>query len=381
MKRKEKKGYSYFKTKIFLKGLAVALLACIATGVFYQYVWKNQGGNWLVTIFHDVFMLDWGTSRNIYHQVFVNNEKVIWILCAALLFFLPCWCYLMDLTKYFKKIDQGIDALLEEKAQEITLPPELSELEGKLNTVRQTLEKRTLEAKLAEQRKNDLVMYLAHDIRTPLTSVIGYLSLLDEAKDMPQEMREKYTHITLDKANRLEVLVNEFFEITRYNLQQIPLQKENIDLYYMLVQLTEEFYPITSRKGNSITLQAREDLTVNADPTKLARVVSNVLKNAAAYADPDSEIVISAGQMDGVVKITVENHGPTIPKEKLASIFERFYRIDDARSTGSGGAGLGLAIAKEIVTLHGGDIQAESTGGITRFTVTLPAGEGNRSEV
>ena len=87
------------------------------------------------------------------------------------------------------------------------------------------------------RRRIDLVTYLAHDLKTPLTSVIGYLSLLDEAPDMPPEQKAKYTHIALDKANRLERLVNEFFEITRYNLQQIKLEKERIDLYYMLVQM------------------------------------------------------------------------------------------------------------------------------------------------
>lgn len=189
---------------------------------------------------------------------------------------------------------------------------------------------------------------------------------------MPPEQKAKYTHIALDKANRLERLVNEFFEITRYNLQQIKLEKEQIDLYYMLVQMVDEFYPILSAKGNTAVLHANEDLSVCGDPMKLARVFNNILKNAAAYSFPNSEIIISAEKQDKQMVISFENQGPTIPAEKLSMIFERFYRMDEARSSDAGGAGLGLAIAKEIITLHGGTIIAESNESSTVFTVSLP---------
>ncbi|UUZ95061.1 HAMP domain-containing histidine kinase [Paenibacillus sp. P25] len=217
-----------------------------------------------------------------------------------------------------------------------------------------------------------MVVYLAHDIRTPLTSIIGYLSLLDEAPDMPMEQRAKYTRITLDKAYRLEKQINEFFEITRYNLQQIKLEKETIDLYYMLVQMTDEFYPILSEKGNTAVLHADENLTVYGDPVKLARVFNNILKNAAAYSFPNTEIDIFAEETKGYIKIVFQNQGNTIPPDKLAAIFEKFYRLDEARTAGTGGSGLGLSIAKEIVTLHGGTIVAQSKDNTVAFTVSLP---------
>ena len=137
--------------------------------------------------------------------------------------------------------------------------------EKKLNTVKQTLSRRKAEAQLAEQRKDDLVMYLAHDIRTPLTSVIGYLNLLEEEPDMSVKQRAEYVQITLDKAYRLEKMIEEFFEITRYNLQQIELSKDSIDLYYMLVQLSDELSPVLAARGNSVVLKADENLTVYAD--------------------------------------------------------------------------------------------------------------------
>lgn len=234
-------------------------------------------------------------------------------------------------------------------------------------------------------RKNDLITYLAHDLKTPLTSVVGYLSLLDEAPDMPEPQKEKYVHITLDKAQQLEKLINEFFEITRYNLQQIVLEKESVDLAFMLVQMTDEFYPVLCARGNAIRLewqteeeesgegrQAEDIFFVYADPEKLARVFNNILKNAIAYSYPDTEILVTCRAEAEYVSITFANRGKTIPAQKLDAIFEKFFRLDDARSTNNGGAGLGLAIARDIVTLHRGTITADSADEVTTFTVKIP---------
>ena len=164
---------------------------------------------------------------------------------------------------------------------------------------------------------------------------------------MPMEQKAKYVHITLEKANRLERLINEFFEITRYNIQQIVLEKEKIDLYYMLLQMMEEFYPLLSQKGNQVELHGDENVTVFGDPIKLARVFNNILKNAVAYSYDNTKIHIFLEEITPrQVVIKFQNQGRTIPKEKLSSIFEKFYRMDEARTSNTGGAGLGLAIAK-----------------------------------
>lgn len=221
-------------------------------------------------------------------------------------------------------------------------------------------------------KKNDLIAYLAHDLKTPLTSVVGYLSLLEEAPDMPDEQKAKYIHVALSKSLRLESLINEFFDITRYNLHQIELEKENIDLSYMLRQMTDEFYPVLENHGNTVKLTASESITVSADPAKLARVFNNILKNAIAYSHPNTPIDIFADSDSKEIWISFTNSGKTIPPGKLESIFEKFYRLDESRSSNTGGAGLGLAIAKEIVTRHGGTIRAVSENNVTTFTVTLP---------
>lgn len=366
-----KKPYSRLKLQLGIRFMGAVFLAILSVFAFYRLIWWKRGGDFVISVLQTVLKIDQESALTIYQQVVRNHADeivfaVVFILFGVLLSVVLTW-----FTRRFASITQGIDLLLEDEG-EIILPAELQDIERKLNTVREALKRRSMEAELAEQRKNDLVMYLAHDIRTPLTSVIGYLSLLDEASDMPAEQKAKYTHIALDKAYRLERLVNEFFEITRYNLQQIRLEKEQIDLYYMLVQMVDEFYPILSVKGNTAVLRADEDLTLCGDPVKLARVFNNILKNAAAYSFANSEIVISAQRREAQMVISFENRGPTIPAEKLSMIFERFYRMDEARGSDAGGAGLGLAIAKEIVTRHGGTITAESRDHTTVFTVSLP---------
>lgn len=259
----------------------------------------------------------------------------------------------------------------ESEASEI-FPKEYAEISTQMSEIKSVISRHEQMLKEEAARKNDLITYLAHDLKTPLTSVIGYLSLLDEAPDMPAEQKAKYVSISLDKALRLEKLINEFFEITRYNLQQIVLEKECTDISYMLVQMADEFYPILKAHGNTIEIKAPEDLNASVDPEKLARVFNNILKNAVAYSYPDTVIEIIAERAGGELTVQFCNRGKTIPKQKLESVFEKFFRLDDARSTNTGGAGLGLAIAKEIVLLHGGTITAESEDDVTTFEVKLP---------
>lgn len=251
-------------------------------------------------------------------------------------------------------------------------PVEYAEISVQMAEIKSDMQHQEQALKQEAARKNDLITYLAHDLKTPLTSVVGYLSLLEEAPDMPEEQKAKYTRITLEKALRLEKLINEFFEITRYNLQQIILEKEDIDLAFMLMQMTDEFYPILREHGNRVDLKVKDNLTVYGDSEKLARVFNNILKNAIAYSDAGTEITIWAEENDSNVTIHFRNYGKTIPAQRLDAIFEKFFRLDDARATNTGGAGLGLAIAREIVTLHGGTIMADSRDRETTFVVSLP---------
>ena len=343
---------------------------------FVDGIFQDAFANGFIALCQTIFRVDYTTALQLYSALFRQN-KSIWIMIGFLGVLVACLFVLMRrFTRYFTEISRGVDQLVEEASGDIALSPELEFMQRKLNSIKATLERRARDAREAEQRKNDLVVYLAHDIKTPLTSVIGYLSLLEEAPDLPLEQRAKYIGITLEKAYRLEQLVDEFFEITRFNLQTIVLDRQPVNLSVMLAQLLDEFYPILSAEGKRGVLEVPDGLMVYADADKLARVLQNVLKNAAAYSDAGSAITLSAARQQDGVEICVANQGRTIPKEKLDAIFEKFYRLDSARRTHTGGAGLGLAIAREIMKAHGGDVSATSEAGRTVFTITLPDGLG-----
>ena len=314
----------------------------------------------------------WGTDYSFYK--FTERNLPFYIIAVLVIFTLSRACRkLFALQDDLQQIYMGMDTLLAPEAAALALDSSLAPFAKKITDIRTTLDRRSWEAHAAEQRKNDLVVYLAHDIKTPLTSVIAYLNLLQEAPDLPTEQRTRYIGITLEKAYRLEQLIDEFFEITRFNLQSIVLYREPLHLCYMLRQMADEFYPILSATRNTVEVEAPPELTVQADPDKLARVFNNILKNAAAYSAPGTPIRIVAKQQEDEVFISFYNQGKIIPQDQLDSIFEKFYRLDSARGTKNGGAGLGLAIAKEIVTAHGGNIHAASSAQGTCFTVMLPA--------
>lgn len=253
----------------------------------------------------------------------------------------------------------------------IELPPAMRNVEDQLNLARVGALRSALAAREAIERKNDLIVYLAHDLKTPLTSVIGYLTLLRDEPEISAETRARYTGIALEKAERLEDLINEFFEITRFNLTHLELQTAQVDLTRMLQQVASEFAPLFAEKSLRCTLDLPPELPYACDPDKLARVFDNLLRNACHYATPGSEVRVAARLLPDAAVLTFENEGKTISPDKLSRIFEQFFRLDASRGTHDGGAGLGLAIAKQIVELHGGRITAESADGRVTFTILL----------
>lgn len=373
MRNNRKEEFAAFQAKIMGRCCGSALISVLVVAGLYLLLWKRRLGDAVVSLLEHLLRVSHEEAFGMYHTYFRGNKEAFFIAAIMLVFLLLLWRLFRWMSRYFKEINQGIDILLADDGVQIRLSPEMLPFERKLNTVKKTLERRKAETAFAEQRKDELGMYLAHDIRTPLTSVIGYLNLLEESPDMPLEQRAKYLRITLEKAYRLEEMINEFFEITRYNSQQIRVSREPVDLYFMLVQLSDELSPALSGRGNSVLLDVDENLTICADADKLARVFSNILKNAAAYSYPETEIRISAEKSDGQIHILFQNKGDYIPEEKLATLFDKFCRLDEARISHTGGTGLGLAIAKEIVLLHGGSIRAASEKDTVTFTVELPA--------
>ena len=312
-----------------------------------------------------------GFSRPLYY--FLTQYKEVFLiatLCMTLL--AAIYLALGGILRPITMIVDSIDRVFEKDKKLVELPADFKGVENKLNTIKYEMMRNEQLAKEAEQRKNDLVVYLAHDLKTPLTSVIGYLSLLNEAQDMPAELRQKYLSISLNKAERLEVLINEFFDITRFNLQNIVLEKSRIHLSHMMHQLADEFYPLMSPKNLTCNVHADPNILIEGDADKLARVFDNILRNAINYSYENSSIDVFIEQNAQGVRLRFRNQGIQIPPHKLDKIFEKFYRLDSSRSTETGGSGLGLAIAKQIIELHKGTITASSNEQFTEFTIFLP---------
>ena len=308
------------------------------------------------------------------YQNLIRNNKPLILNCAMLVLMLAAFYLAMGrFTRWLDQIGQATRRLVNESGEEIRLPRELAPVEEDLRAIQRQLRSREEEARESEERKRDLVAFLAHDLKTPLTSVVGYLTLLRDRPEMEPEQRAKYTGIALDKAERLEELLGEFFDITRMDLEGTADSGETVQLTMLLEQLTDEFYPLFAEKDLKCSADLEPRLTVSGDPDKLARVFDNVLRNAVSYSTPGGTVGITARRKGGLVEVVISNEGLEIPEGELARIFEKFYRLDAARSTRTGGAGLGLAIAKEIVELHGGTIRAESTGKHTSFVISLPA--------
>lgn len=371
------------KTTTLIGTCILGIAACFGLYYLVDKVWNGFFVDWFTAKYmntHEVYSADVGKDILVTEPLW--SELKVFILTVLIIIVLICIAITFAVANLHAKAEvrKSItatsvmlhDFMIEEKGNIDIFPKEYAEISAQMSEIKSTMQRHEQMLKEEASRKNDLIAYLAHDLKTPLTSVIGYLALLDEAQDMPIEQKTKYVNIALSKALRLEKLINEFFDITRYNLQQIDLEKESINLCHMLVQMTDEFYPLLNAHGNQTEVCVDEDVTVYGDSMKLARVFNNILKNAIYYSYPDTIIKIWAESTDTDVWIYFCNKGKTIPAGKLNSIFEKFFRMDEARSTNTGGAGLGLAIAKEIITLHGGKITAESENESTTFRISLP---------
>ena len=375
-KRKEKE-----KRKVLLPGEKMSTkiikdflrfnLFCMALLLFFYvlaYLAANQ------------YQFVYETAESLICGIFKSYGEKNPILCSfflllgiyLIIFLLCCLGYSISTLVNFNKTWLSLSALTEDDVNVKKFSKNFSDVEIALKDIKHDVFKNQQLAVQAESKKNDLVMYLAHDLKTPLTSVIGYLSLLDECPELPTAQKAKYTGIALEKAYRLEQLINEFFEITRFNLNEIRLQNNRIDLGLMLSQMTEEFYPMFKEKNLKCKIDVNEKILMFADADKIARVFDNLLKNAVSYSYENSTIIIGARKRNGYVIVKFRNRCDEIPKENLDRLFEKFYRLDSSRASSTGGSGLGLAISKQIVELHGGTLKAKSSTDHTDFIVILP---------
>lgn len=372
-KNRAQDDYRLLKNKILIRTSGMLLLAFVLLDALYMLLLRGHIANTAVTIMDALFFHNYDKAL-IFYASYIREYMDLFFMAAILIVFgVLLRFYLNEFSKYFREVNRGIDTLLKEDSGEVNLSPELAAVEKKINSVKHTLTRQSGEIQLAEQRKNDLIMYLAHDLKTPLASVIGYLSLLKDERQISDELREKYLSISLNKAERLEDLINEFFEIAQFNLSHITLHYSRINLTRLLEQLIYEFKPMLQEKELECSLNTTDDIMLRCDADKIQRVLENLLRNAVFYSFENTEITISITEHPDNLLIKFTNRGDTIPKEKLDRIFEQFYRLDTSRGTNSGGTGLGLAIARQIVEFHGGTITAESAQEKTEFVISIPA--------
>lgn len=371
-----KHRYTRLKLKMLLFVIISALAAAVASIVLMELVVDG--------IFQDPFAkcFVWGAQTFFgqtepealeTYQHYIRNYKQE-ILTAGMLLLLLISLYVLfgRIARWMEQLRRSIRQVASHPERPLDLPKELLPLRDDLDALRRQVEGQAEAVKENEQRRQDLIAFLAHDLKTPLTSVVGYLTLLKDDPGLTHEQRAKFTGIALDKARRLEELLGEFFDISRMDLDSGPEEHSPIQLSMLLEQLADEFYPLFAEKELQCAVEIEHHLMVLGDPDKLARVFDNVLRNAVSYSIPGGQVFIQAQKADGQAQVTIRNEGLEIPEGELANIFRKFYRLDAARSSRTGGAGLGLAIAKEIVERHGGGIRAESNGRLTSFTITLP---------
>ncbi|KJY62210.1 sensor histidine kinase [Lactobacillus apis] len=229
------------------------------------------------------------------------------------------------------------------------------------------------EERAIEQSKDELISNVSHDIRTPLTSIIGYLGLLKSGVDDPEE-QQRYLNIAYSKAEQMKSLAHDLLEYTTLKSTNTSLNLTSLHIFSMLEQVAAGFEFEADEKGVVFNIETRpKDLTIQADPEKLVRVYNNLITNALKYGTGATQINLIANLVNNnEVELRVENNGERIPKDSLKKIFERFYRMEGSRNTQTGGTGLGLAITKSIVDLHRGKIRCESDDKWTRFIICLP---------
>lgn len=277
--------------------------------------------------------------------------------------------------KYIEKLAKGLLEIskgnLDYRVEKIGYD-ELASFADNINFMSQELNNKIEAERSAERTKNELITNVSHDLKTPLTSIKGYLELIKEERYKDNEQLMSFVDIAYNKSEKLESLIKDLFEYTKLTNSGLVLEKENISLNGLLEQLIDELQPIYEENNVEVAQSfTKEKVIVYVDGAKIVRVFENLIINAVRYSVKPSVIKVLLKKDKDKAIVSVENRCEGISKEDLNRIFERFYRVEKSRSQETGGSGLGLAIAKNIVELHGGRIYADCSGDLITFTVEL----------
>lgn len=301
------------------------------------------------------------------------------VLCSFSLFIFYFLLLTRHLSGYLAEITSGINKIAEgnfEAPIPVRTQDELGLIAGCINEMSEQIQRNMELERKAEQEKNQLITSVAHDIRTPLTSILGYLELLfcqSPDSELPAGRQKEYLRIAYEKSKRLMTLTEDLFTYTKVSFGELKMHPQPLDLSLFLEQMIEEFYPLFMDAGLECHFNCSVDaIPLTGDSTLLARAFSNLLSNAVKYGKDGKELLISADILAQSAVIKITNYGTLIPEKELHHIFERFYRVENSRSLDTGGSGLGLSIAQKIILLHHGTIRAISGHDGTSFIVALP---------
>lgn len=310
-----------------------------------------------------------------------NRDTIMCIILLAVAFAVVFFImYFLILTRGIRKdmeyISTGISQIVSGDMKEklkVDRDDEIGEIAVQVNKMSDDIKRLMESEREALQTNKDMITCVAHDLRTPLTSVLGYLQLATDTEKYSDEERQHYAHIAMKKANRLQGLIEELFSYTKLMSGEITLHLNEIDIVKLVEQMIEEFYPLFNENNLECTLRRNIDsLILNVDGELMARAVQNLISNAIKYGKDGKRVFIELEKFEHEVQIRVTNFGLVIPQESIGHIFDKFYRVEESRSSQTGGSGLGLNIAQQIAVLHGGTIDVTSGSDGTCFTIAIP---------
>lgn len=323
------------------------------------------------------------SESNLFYKVFgvgIKVQLIVILMILAVIVFLAVFFFLtQQIAGYIVNILHGACKMADGDFTgriDVRYHDEFSCIADSINRMADTVEMMKKKEEEAEETKNELITNVAHDLRTPLTSIIGYIDIVNTMPDLSEKQRSEYLKITWEKARKLEKLINELFSFTKISYGGMPMHMEKIDVIKMLEQEVDELYPTFKENGLECLLENDTDsCMIMADGEQLVRVFDNLLGNAIKYGRYGKLIRVRTVTETAGIRIQVINYGSVIPAESLPFLFEKFYKVDESRQPSSEGTGLGLAIAKSIVESHGGTISARSSFDGTVFEVALPTAE------
>lgn len=355
---------------------------------FHTRVLANIIYSLVITMLFEVFFVNVIVSMSLYSNMKQSQNELVFsavhfetvvVLVFVLIgiFLFTAIFYLLQRRSfsYIQKLSNAMREIAEGNLNtyvQVEDDNEFSDMASNLNYMIKELNALMERERESERTKNELITNIAHDLRTPLTSIIGYLELISKSKNLTEETRVNYTEVAYTKAKKLQKLIEDLFGFTKLNYGKIALNLSKVDLVKLLTQLMDEFYPSFSNNNLAYSLKSNVNtVIITADPNLLARLFENLIGNAIKYGADGKEINVKIAAFASVVKVSVINYGKVIPEDEIGFIFEKFYRLEQSRSSKTGGTGLGLAIAKNIVELHGGTIEVKSDLEGTHFIVGL----------